>query len=616
MGFQTPKYPLKDLLAWTTSGKVQLPDFQRGYKWEDERIRQLLVTILRGHPLGVVMMLEADNTQVRFKPRPVEGVTLPAHAPLEWLLLDGQQRLTSLTQALTGNGVVATKDSRGKLFERRYYLRLATALQGEDRVDDAVVSVPGDGIVRSNFGKDVLLDLSDEDRERASGHFPLRLLFEPFGAMTWLSQLSDVGIMNQVVAHLLTPVGSYAIPAIVLDDSTSKAAVATVFEKVNVGGLPLNVFELLTAVYAGDADYYQQQGDDFRLNDDWTATKAAIHVYPALKGLESTDFLQIISLLASIDGPGATTARKEDILNLKLKDYLTWAPQVRQALVWVAGFLDAQHIHVQADLPYPKQVVPLAAIRVLLGNQADLHGVHKRLSQWFWCGVLGELYGGAIETRFARDVEQVPTWAKATADPRAARPKTVDDANFFQSRLHSLRTRNSAAYKGVYALLMAQDTRDWMLNQPFDKAAFLAMQVDIHHIFPKAWCLKNGIDAERRESIVNKTPLGKKTNIRLSGHAPSIYIKGLEAAVGISPDDLDGIIAAHQIDPAALRADAFEAFFLDRREALSKLIEAAMGKTVARDLERGEALETSAAFEAEPEDPEDEPGDELDEEVD
>src|SRR6185437_11000 len=101
-----------------------------------------------------------------------------------------------------------------------YYLRLATALEGEDRVDDAVISVPGDGIVRSNFGKDIKLDLSDEDKERAQGHFPLRLLFEPFGAMTWLSQLSNTGVMNQVVAHLLTPVGSYAIPAIVLDDST------------------------------------------------------------------------------------------------------------------------------------------------------------------------------------------------------------------------------------------------------------------------------------------------------------------------------------------------------------------------------------------------------------
>ena len=176
--------------------------------------------------------------------------------------------------------------------------------------------------------------------------------------MTWLSQLSDTGIMNQVVAHLLTPVGSYAIPAIVLDDSTSKAAVATVFEKVNIGGLALNVFELLTAVYAGDAEHYEQHGDDFRLNDDWKATKEALKVYPVLSGLESTDFLQIVSLLSSFHGPRATTARKEDILNLKLKDYLTWAPQVRQALFWVAGFLDAQHIHVQAICPIRNRWCP------------------------------------------------------------------------------------------------------------------------------------------------------------------------------------------------------------------------------------------------------------------
>lgn len=609
MGFQTPKYALKDLLAWTTSGKLQLPDFQRGYKWEDERIRQLLVTILRGHPLGVVMLLEADNSNIRFKPRLIEGVAVSHDPPVEWLLLDGQQRLTSLTQALTADGVVSTKDSRGKLLQRRYYLKLDGALDGEQELDQSVVSVPGDGVIRTNFGKDVLLDLSDEGKERTAGHFPLRLLFDPYAATTWLSKLADQSIMPKMIAELLNPIGSYAIPAIVLDDSTSKAAVATVFEKVNIGGLPLNVFELLTAVYAGDVDYFNTYGDDFRLSDDWLATKESLKGFATLAGLESTDFLQIVTLLASLHNKRATTARKEDILGLKLDDYLKWAPQARKALVWVAGFLDAQHIHVATDLPYPKQVVPLAAIKVVIGDRADIHGVHRRLSQWYWCGVLGELYGGAIETRFARDLEQVPAWATATSDPRVPRPKTVDDANFFESRLHSMRTRRSAAYKGLYALLMAEDTRDWILNQPFDKAAFLSMQVDIHHIFPKAWCTKNGIDSDRRESIVNKTPLGKKTNIRLGGHAPSVYIKGLEAAVGITPHELDKLIAAHQIEVSALRADDFDAFFNSRREALSKLIENAMGKPVAREAVDRPGIDSTANFEDEPEDEGDETND-------
>jgi len=125
VGFQTPLYELSEYLKWTTSGRIQLPDFQRGYKWEDERIRQLLVTILRGHPLGVVMLLKTGNDQIRFKPRPVEGTDVPEGTSAEFLLLDGQQRLTSLTQALTGDGVVDTMDSRGKKILRGYRSRPA-----------------------------------------------------------------------------------------------------------------------------------------------------------------------------------------------------------------------------------------------------------------------------------------------------------------------------------------------------------------------------------------------------------------------------------------------------------------------------------------------------------
>jgi len=610
MGFQTPLHKLSDYLNWTTSGKIQLPDFQRGYKWEDERIRQLLVTILRGHPLGVVMLLETGSDQIRFKPRPVEGCTPTGYAEPDWLLLDGQQRLTSLTQALTGKGVVETEDGRGKKLTRRYFIHMKTALAGDDRIDESVVSIPGDGVVRTNFGKDIELDLSDPDKERAEGYFPVRLLFGGADTVTWLFAFHDKDQASQFHERVIQPASTYNIPAIQLDRSTSKSAVATVFEKVNTGGLPLNVFELLTATFAGDKAHYDQTGKDFRLNDDWAVTQTALSPYPVLSGLVNTDFLQAVSLVSSYHGPTATTARKEDILKLELDHYLTWAPKVREALKWVAGFLETSHIHLASDLPYPKLVVPLAAIKVILGDDADIHGVNKRLRQWFWCGVLGELYGGAIETRFARDIEQVPRWAKATDDPRTPRPRTVEDATFVESRLHSLRTRNSAAYKGIYALLMRENTKDWMLNQPFDKADFLKMAVDIHHIFPRAWCLKNDIDPELRESIVNKTPLAKKTNNRLGGHAPSVYMRGLESAVGLPSAELDEIISAHQVDPAKLRTDDFEGFFLARRAALTTLIGQAMGKPVAHDLSGNFSggTETSAAFEPEPDDPEDATG--------
>ncbi len=275
MGFQTPLYELSEYLDWTTSGKVQLPDFQRGYKWEDERIRSLLVTVLRGHPLGVVMLLKTGNDQVRFKPKPIEGVELETDADPQMLLLDGQQRLTSLTQALTGDGIVSTKDGRGKKLSRKYYVDISIALEGDDRIDDAVRSLPGDGVIRTNFGKDVLLDVSTPEKEREHGYFPVSLLFSS-EAFAWLMELPDGQRAKAFNSTVIKPTGTYNIPAIELDTETSKSAVATVFEKVNTGGLALNVFELLTATFAGDKKHYDEHGTDFRLNDDWQRDARAV----------------------------------------------------------------------------------------------------------------------------------------------------------------------------------------------------------------------------------------------------------------------------------------------------------------------------------------------------
>ena len=76
-------------------------------------------------------------------------------------------------------------------------------------------------------------------------------------------------------------------------------------------------------------------------------------------------------------------------------------------------------------------------------------GTKQNVRQWYWSGVLGELYGGAVESRHARDLPEVLGWIREGAPL----PTTVRDSNFNPHRLLTLRTRNSAAYKGIYALL-------------------------------------------------------------------------------------------------------------------------------------------------------------------
>ena len=98
--FDSTKESLLDLLRSIREGKTQLPDFQRGWVWDDEHIRSLLASISLSYPIGAVMMLQAGNPDVRFKPRLVEGVMLANPLEPERLILDGQQRLTSLFQSL------------------------------------------------------------------------------------------------------------------------------------------------------------------------------------------------------------------------------------------------------------------------------------------------------------------------------------------------------------------------------------------------------------------------------------------------------------------------------------------------------------------------------------
>lgn len=291
------------------------------------------------------------------------------------------------------------------------------------------------------------------------------------------------------------------------------------------------------------------------------------------------------------------SARKEDLLKLTLDEYLEWVHPLRDSFAWVATFLADRHIFDVKFLPYAKQLVPLAAIKVALGDAADLHSVRQHLSQWFWCGILGELYGSTIETRFARDIEQVPDWARGTA---TVTPRTVADCNFASSRLLTLRTRNAAAYKGLYALILSAGAKDWMYDKALDKVQYAALAVDIHHIFPYAWCLTHGIEPELRESIVNKTPLSAATNRAIGRVAPSAYVKRIETKAGIDSATLDGLVGTHLIDAGDLRSDDFDAFLWKRMAQLILLIEQFTGKTVLLDLD-DYSTQTTETF-----DPEDE----------
>lgn len=594
--FTSDEVPLSQLLDQARSGVLQLPDFQRGWVWDDNHIGSLLASISVSYPIGAVMTLQTGNPDVRFRPRPLEGVALDEHREPEFLLLDGQQRMTSLYLALKFDGPVPTRDARGKDLSRHYYADIAKCLDVYVDREDAIVGLPGDGILR-NFRSEVLIDVSTREKEIEAGLFPLSIVFDYTEMTSWQMAYLDRGAgeaserlqtwmaFNQAV---ITPFVQYQVPTIQLAKSTPKEAVCQVFEKVNTGGVSLTVFELLTATYAAE---------NFNLRDDWKERQERFKNYPALQRFEATDFLQILTLLATYDcrqrvlatDPDAEKApavscKRRDILRLERDDYERWADAATKALERVVPFLHAEHVFAARDLPYATQLIPLCAVFVVLGDQAESHGVRQRLRQWYWCGVFGEMYGGSTETRFGYDVPDLIEWAVGGE----REPRTITEAQFQAERLLTLRSRNSAAYKGLYALQMKRGGRDFRTGEAIDVHAYFDDAIDIHHIFPQRWCRENGIDDGVMNSVVNKTAIDAHTNRRIGGSAPSRYVARLESQDGIDHAEFDAILQSHDIDPISLRQDDFPQFFDRRFERLLKQIEEAMGKSVNRSADRAE----------------------------
>lgn len=149
--FQTNPIDLHRLLDECHRGIIQLPDFQRSWVWDEDRIKSLIASISRAFPVGALMSLDTGGP-VNFKPRPVEGAPAEARkiAP-QSLLLDGQQRMTSLYQVTLRGKVVETVTPKKKRVKRWFYLDIAKAIDETVDREEAVIGVPEDRVERTDF---------------------------------------------------------------------------------------------------------------------------------------------------------------------------------------------------------------------------------------------------------------------------------------------------------------------------------------------------------------------------------------------------------------------------------------------------------------------------------
>lgn len=589
MGFTTPSYSLTDLFSRAEKAELQLPDFQRDYVWDVDRVRALITSVLRGYPIGSFLALDTRNAPQRFKPRPLEGVDAHGVAP-GLLLLDGQQRLTSLYQAFTHGGEVRTVDYLGRSIRRRFFVDVRAAASAEPMPVEAVFAVDEDGAVRSHFGPAVDEALTSSEAHIRNGVIPVSFLLRREGndlMVDMAAQTQDEelrGAVKRFIHQVLRGLPAYDVPVIRVDRDTAQAGVGQIFAFSNSAGVQMDVFELLTAVFAAE-------DPEFTLAEDWGRVEAQLRAHPVLDSVGRVEFLRALSLLLT-SRHGPALGHRGDILNISLADYQKHAGEMAAGFIAATAFLEQRHVVAPDQVPYPAQLIPLAVILARLAEDPgalERDGAEDRLNRWYWSGVFGELYGAHAPTiRIGLDVTEVTPWVRGETDQL---PRTVADARFRETRLRSADPQ-SGVYRGMYALLMARGARDWRTAQPFTAETARELQPRFHRVFPREYLDNAGLleaDPQLADSVLNRTPMGRRADVVIEHNEPKRYLPRLQSKSLLDDREFDDLLSGHEMDPALLQASDWAGFVADRRERLVGMVEYAMDRSAIRDWDLGEA---------------------------
>lgn len=549
---------LKDLLSQIHSREAALPDFQRDFVWDPNATQELIVSIASNFPAG--SLLRIRNTKDLFASREFQGApSLDGHR-VTYLILDGQQRLTSLYQAFSGVG------------DHRYYLDIHRLLDGTD-FDECMIHLKA--------GEKKARQYENPDVQAQELIMPLSILHDGaagFGRWSLLvarkqptdeARIKLEDSLSDLEEKWIQAIDDYLFPVVTLSDSTPAEAVCTIFETLNRTGIKLSVFELLTARF---------WPKKINLRNLW---QKAQDEHPIIADFQVDPYyvLQIVSLASR----GTPSCKRTDVLNLDVPAIEKWwEPAVLAVAKALEMLRDDCGVLIPDWLPYNTIVIPLAAIlaKAEKSQNSKAGSDRHKITRWFWCSVFGQTYENAPNSQAAKDMVEVLAWLGNDA----ATPETVKDFRFDPKTLRETTPRQRALYRGGMCLILRNSPRDFHTVAKLTGDLILEHKVDDHHIFPQAYLDPSGVLPRLRDCLLNRTLIDRLTNIRIGKRAPSDYLE--EILNDLKPQKFRELLDSHFLPPdkeSPFWHNDFEGFLSWREKTLGSRIQEVTGPESAEE---------------------------------
>lgn len=418
-GIEATMADLERLLEDVHRGEIALPEFQRDFDWSATEVRELLVTVFSGWPAGSLLMMRGGSPF--FELRQIEGADVGL-ANINSILLDGQQRLTSLYHALYNRGP-------------NVYAVDFEAIGSDGELEEAVRSIP-----RHEW--DVKYGRLEQQVQESI--IPCSVLVTPTAFFEWRdAALATVPSNTQenlrkrlttTYRDILSPIHRYRFPTVTLDETVKPEAMARIFERVNRTGQRLSTFDLMVA------KVYEPH---WNLRTKWDEVRQEKSMIEAFLSEDGMPLLQVIALRYERD------IRQSGVLRLNRQAVHDNWSRVVQGTESALAFLVNNCGVTPGFVPYRSMIVLFAAVAVDYPHALEEHKDY--LQRFFWSKCFAQGYDVAANTRIVADYSAIVSYLEGRRE-EASLP-TVDPSELF----YAARRTNRAVWAAFVCALTVAD---------------------------------------------------------------------------------------------------------------------------------------------------------------
>ncbi len=549
---------VEELVGMIERGELRLPEMQRRYVWRSPRVRDLLDSLYRGYPSGAILLWETDEV-VPLQEFAVAQQNNPYKSTR--LLLDGQQRLTSLSAVIRGElvRVRGRKKPIDLLFNLEHPDQLATVTEVNENGDDDDDDDLGDDEADANkdelqrrFDKMAFV-VATQKLEQLPHWVKVTEVFKtdedaPFLERAGIEKISDPRFKkySQRLAKLRA-IRKYMYRMDVLERTLSYDEVTEIFVRVNSLGAKL-------------------RGSDLALAQITAKWRGALKIFQAFqRQCENEGFeLDLGLFLKNLVVFATGQSRFLTVGNLTA-DVLksAWDESV-PGMQFALNFLRSNaRIHSESLLSSPFLIVCLAFYGHKHGYQLSQQDA-SRLRHWVMlANAKGRYSRGSSETILDQDLALLRQGASAD--------ELIDRLRLQMGRLDITpdelegRNQRSALFKTMFLAFKAGGARDWQSQLEISlEHTGNTHRLQFHHIFPKA-ILKGSVDPREADDIANLAFIGGRTNRNIGKDKPADYFPDAIAKSGILAFQAQCI----PTDPDSLSVGVYKQFLVSRRKLIA-----------------------------------------------